>query len=321
MPFGGSACSQPSTHSRYARSMSRAYVSSTTDRMCSASAPSRTGQSASTRRSRFARSDSSDSCSRPARGTRACVRQQLGRFVRNCPARRAGDMPGRYNDDMRYRVLWFITGTLIAALAVCGCDEHPRRTPDPNGAPRQTRLRLRCEPRSSLLQCVALASSDATTGFSDSRDVTDAVRWSSSDDGAVVVDGGRIRVQRGGAAEVTATWIEIPGAPSASVMVMADPRGGDARQAYVLEGEVRRFPSAEGVADAKVSLMDESGRALTVITSGRGDGTFRFAPLASGRYRLHAVHEGYRSTNMTIEVPNDMPHTITLLPEASTSAK
>jgi hypothetical protein len=168
---------------------------------------------------------------------------------------------------------------------------------------------------------VALASSDATTGLADSRDVTDTVRWSSSNAGAVVVEGGRIRAGRGGTAEVTATWIEIAGAPSASVMVVADHGGGDARQAYVLEGEVRRFPSAEGVADAKVSLMDESGRALTVITSARGDGMFRFEPLASGRYRLHAAHEGYRSTNMTIEVPNDMPHTITLLPEASTAAK
>jgi hypothetical protein len=150
-----------------------------------------------------------------------------------------------------------------------------------------------------------------------SRDVTDLVRWTTSDAQSVVVQRGRIRANRGAAATVTATWTDTEGMPSASVMVASDPRRGDTRQVYVLEGEVRTFPMAEGVGGARVSLIDASGVALSVTTSAAGNnqGRFRFEPVAAGAYQLRAVRDGYRATEETVVLPDDKPHTLTLLPE------
>jgi hypothetical protein len=213
---------------------------------------------------------------------------------------------------MRSLVFVFVIVIMLTTSA-CGNSRKAVNTP---AAINHTRLQLRCEPQSTLLQCQALAS-ETTNDIADTRDVTQVVRWTSSNQRALVVDSGRIRAERGATAVVTATWTEIAGTPSASVVVAGGPNG-EARQAYVIEGEVRRFPSAEGVPGARVTLIEEAGGGQTVIASSSHDdaaGHFRFLPVAPGRYQVRAVREGYRSTQMAIAVPDDMPRTITLLPE------
>jgi hypothetical protein len=177
-----------------------------------------------------------------------------------------------------------------------------------------TRLHVQCERRSTALQCQALASDDETTAGL--RDVTDVVDWASSDADAVSVRRGRVRANNGGGATVTATLTDAHDAPSASVMVAADAHG-ETRQAYALEGEVRSFPTAEGVGGVRVILIDESGIVLSAATTSSGGtvGHFRFVPVPAGNYQLRAVCDGYRAAEETVIVPDDAPRTLTLIPE------
>jgi len=148
------------------------------------------------------------------------------------------------------------------------------------------------------------------------RDVTDQVRWT-ADTSAVIVEEGRIRPDSGGVATVSAMLMGVAGSPSGSIAVIADARTGETRQAYVLEGQVRQFPSAEGIGGAFVSLISEGGIAQSVTTGSHGEspGQFRFIAVARGTYQLRAVHDGFRATEIRVVVPDDMPRTVTLLPE------
>ncbi len=206
-------------------------------------------------------------------------------------------------------------GLAILACGMFACE--PRRATEvPGPTPRiHTRVQLRCHQQSSFLQCEALASNDVAS-FADDRDVTDAVHWTSSDEHVVHVQRGRIRGDADGTATVTATLSEAPGAPSASVSVLADSTHG-ARQAFVVEGQVRLFPSSDGADGADVTLIDEHGVRRTVRTpSGRDSlGQFRFALVSAGRYTLRAVRQGYRANEHTIVVPDEGSQTLTLLPE------
>lgn len=194
----------------------------------------------------------------------------------------------------------------IVTLASCACNSAPAakevQTPT-----TPVSLRIRCAAQSTRLECRAYAD----------EVFTDRVRWT-ADTHAVSVQDGDIRADAGGPATVTASLIDAPGSPSASVMVVADAHSGETRQAYVFEGEVRRFPSAEHevIADAHVSLISETGVARSVTTPSQGDtkGRFRFTVLG-GQYRLRAVRDGYRVNEMRVIVPDDMPRTITLLAE------
>jgi Carboxypeptidase regulatory-like domain len=181
----------------------------------------------------------------------------------------------------------------------------------------QPRLQLRCDEQSPVLQCHALAFDEPATDPGIGRDVTDTVHWTSSDEQSVSVQRGRISAKQG-TAIVTAAWTERPAAPSASVMVVADGRHGAAHQAYVLEGEVRTFPTSDGVAGAaRVTLIDDTGFEQTVTTPSRegAPGSFRFAPVAAGTYQLRAVRDGYRSNQVSVVLPHDTPRNITLLKE------
>lgn len=203
---------------------------------------------------------------------------------------------------------------VASMLLVSGCDRRRMsETPMPIGQPR---LQLQCDEQSPVLQCHALAFDDPTTDLGSGRDVTDTVHWTSSDEQSVSVQRGRIRANHG-TAIVTAAWTERPAAPSASVMVVADGRHGAAHQAYVLEGEVRTFPTSDGVAGAaRVTLIDDSGFEQTVTTPSRSaPGSFRFPPVAAGTYQLRAVRDGYRSNQVSVVLPNDTPRNITLLKE------
>jgi hypothetical protein len=216
---------------------------------------------------------------------------------------------------MQYRQLSVALAVSMCVTCACG---HSRResAPDTARTPVTIRLHLRCEPKSELLQCEALASDDAANASDEGYNVTDAVEWTTSDTRTVVVQRGRVRAARGSAATVTATWTTVAGAPSASVMVLADVPRGDTRQAYVLEGEVRMFPSADGVPGARVSLIDENGIAMSVTSaSGGNPGLFRFGPIAAGTYRLRAVCDGYRAREEIVVMPDNKPQILTLLPE------
>jgi len=211
-----------------------------------------------------------------------------------------------------------MVAVVITTLGTCACN-YARPATQTQAAIAQTHLRLRCEQELLVLECQAFTD-DGTTAADSGGDITDHVRWT-SDTRAVVVERGRIRPDQGGAATVTATMIDVTGSPSASVSVVADARSGQARRAYVLQGDVRRFPSAEGVGGADVSLISEGGVAQSVTTSSHGDGQghFRFTAVTGGAYHLRAVHDGYRATELRVVVPDDMPRTITLLPEPQRS--
>jgi len=206
-------------------------------------------------------------------------------------------------------------GITVTTLALCACNSAPAAK-ELQGPVTQMRVRLRCEQRATVFECRAIAFDEGATMPLQDGDITDRVRWT-ADTHAVVVQGGRVLADRGGTATVTASWIDAPGAPSASVMVVADARSGDTRQAYVFEGEVRQFPSAEAIAGANVSLISEAGIAQSVTTPSHGDaqGRFRFLAVPEGTYHLRAVHDGYSATEVRVVIPGDMPRTITLLPE------
>src|SRR5215831_369645 len=212
-----------------------------------------------------------------------------------------------------------MTVRVLSTIAICvampflgACNSAPS-TEQSRAPAAQTQVRLRCEQRTTL-ECRAIASDE---GSSESSDVTDRVRWT-ADSSAVIVEGGHIRPESGGVAKVSAMLMDAAGSPSASVMVVADAASGETHQGYVLEGQVRQFPSAEGVGGAFVSLIGETGLAQSVTTSSHGEaqGQFRFAAVSRGIYQLRAIHDGFRATVLRVVVPDDMPRTITLLPEA-----
>lgn len=195
--------------------------------------------------------------------------------------------------------------SVIIALASCACNSAPTAK-EVQGLTTPVSLRIRCEPQATMLECRAYVD----------EAITDRVRWT-ADTHAVAVQDGNIRADLGGTATVTASLLDVPGSPSASVMVVADAQSGDTRQAYVFEGEVRRFPWADAIAGAHVSLISETGIARSVTTPSHGDaqGRFRFTAVPTGTYRLRAVRDGYRVNEMRVVVPDDMPRTITLLAE------
>ncbi len=206
-----------------------------------------------------------------------------------------------------------ILAAALTSAAACG---HPRSAPRAQTPAARMQLELRCDEADRTVTCQALASDDQASNAAIRRDVTDAVVWTADTD-AVVVAGGRIRAERGGAATVTATWTGMPGPPSASVTILADAKTRAARQTYAIEGEVRRFPTADGVSGAHVTLIGDHGVEQTVTTSSQlgALGQFRFLAVSSGTYRLRAVRDGYRETETTVVVPDEAPRTITLLPE------
>jgi len=215
---------------------------------------------------------------------------------------------------MHQRQLISVFGVVASICLTNACGRNAASANASAASINRTRVQVQCERRSSMLQCQALASEDPTNP--NGRDVTDVVTWASSDANAVSVRRGRVQASSGSAATVTATLDQAHDAPSASVMVAADAHG-ETRQAYVLEGEVRRFPTGESIAGVRVSLIDESGIVMSATTSSPNGtvGQFRFPAVPAGTYQLRAVSQGYRSTQETVLVPDDAPRTLTLLPE------
>ncbi len=112
---------------------------------------------------------------------------------------------------MRRRAVVAVASVVVAASAVSAC-KSSRGAQRSQEAPARETLELRCEPRDEDVQCVALAS-DSLELSTDVRDVTPSVQWA-SDTSAVAVEGGRIPVNRGGTATMTATSPDTIGADS-----------------------------------------------------------------------------------------------------------
>jgi hypothetical protein len=220
---------------------------------------------------------------------------------------------------MRLRARVALVVLVAVLFGTSGCAKS-QNSADP-GAQTPTippRLQLQCEEQASALSCEARLSDDPDKSEGDYRVVTDDVRWTVSDLGAVSVRRGHIEADRGGVTSVTATYVDVPSAPSASIFVVANAQQGTARQGFVVDGEVRLFPSVEGVGDASVSLIDDHNVEQTIVTSPeRPDrdtsGHFRFRPVPAGKYTLRALLEGYRTTQETITVPGPSSHVLTLV--------
>ena len=205
-------------------------------------------------------------------------------------------------------------GVVMITLVMSACNSA-RGSKELQAATSQVSVRVRCEAQLTVLECRAF-SDDVTLALATGGDITDRVRWT-ADTRAVVVRDGKVRADAGGTATVTASLADLPGAPSASVTVVADAASGDTRQVYVFEGEVRPFPAADAIAGAQVSLISDAGvaRSVTTASHGEGRGRFRFTAVPRGAYRLRVVSDGYRVNEMRVVVPDDMPRTITLLAE------
>ena len=139
-----------------------------------------------------------------------------------------------------------------------------------------------------------------------------------SNGSAAAVDSGRVTSTGDGSADIGAA---IPGRPDVhgSSITVLSRRGQVPEVGYALEGE-RRDATNAAVTGATVTLMVDSELIEpTQITRG-ADGSFRFAPVASGHYQMRADKAGFRSARLEVDVPNNRPVTLVLLPEPQESS-
>jgi hypothetical protein len=76
--------------------------------------------------------------------------------------------------------------------------------------------------------------------------------------------------------------------------------------------------SNSAIPNVELTLSDDRGGARIAITGqngGASEGTFRFAPVLSGQYRLRATKAGYRSVERIVNVPDTAPLTLVMLSE------
>jgi hypothetical protein len=177
-------------------------------------------------------------------------------------------------------------------------------------------LRLSCIEDGSLLRCRALASVDrgGEDRLKDERDVTADALWSSSDAAVATVGSGGVGGVAAGSTTITASVVDGHERQAASVRVLVATAGAAPSVAFDIEGAVRDSSNA-GVADVHVSLVDDRGIARDVVTGSTIDGLFRFADVASGRYRLRAVKPAYRPVEKEVTIPASAPLTLVLLAE------
>ena len=106
-------------------------------------------------------------------------------------------------------------------------------------------------------------------------------------------------------------------AVTASVLVVVGDDGAIPQVAYDLNGAVRD-PSNSGITSVELTLSDDRGGnriAITEQNGGLSEGTFRFASVLSGQYRLRARKFGYRPVERVVNVPDTSPLTLVMLSE------
>jgi Carboxypeptidase regulatory-like domain len=205
---------------------------------------------------------------------------------------------------------------LVMTIVMAACNVHPPTSAKKTSIPV---LNVSCEGQDDGLNCraleqVAASPVDAREGV----DVTEAVVWTTSNAmTAAVVRGHVTSMEEPGSATITATLRAGDETVTASVLVVVGDDGASPQLAYDLSGAVRDA-SNSAMTNVELTLSDGRGAnriAVTGQNGGASEGTFRFAPVLSGQYRLRATKAGYRPVERVVNVPDTAPLTLVMLSE------
>jgi hypothetical protein len=205
---------------------------------------------------------------------------------------------------------------LVVTIVMAGCNVHPSTSAKTTS---MAVLNVYCEGQDDALHCRALEQVAASpVDARESVDVTDAVVWTTSNASAARVVRGQVTsMDEPGSATITATMRAGDETITASVLVVVGDDGGGPQVAYDLSGTVRDV-SNSAIPSVKLTLSDDRGGDRIAITGEQGglsEGTFRFAPVLSGQYRLQATKSGYRPVERVVTVPDRLPLTMVMLSE------
>jgi hypothetical protein len=204
---------------------------------------------------------------------------------------------------------------LVVTIVMTACNVHP-----PTSAKTTSPvLNVSCETQDDALNCRALKQvAESPVDARESVDVTDAVVWTTSNAvTAAVVRGHVTSMEEPGSATITATLRAGDETVTASVLVVVGDDGARPQVAYDLSGAVRDV-SNTAIPSVELTLSDGQGDAWIATTGQNGalsEGTFRFAPVLSGKYRLRATKSGYRPVEKVVNVPDRSPLTLVMLSE------
>jgi len=203
---------------------------------------------------------------------------------------------------------------LAVAIVMAACNVHPRTSAKTTSIPV---LNMSCEGQDDALNCRALEQTGSPVDARESVDVTDAVEWTTSNAVTAAVVRGHVTSDEPGTATITATLHAGDETVTAAVLVVVGDDGASPHVAYDLSGAVRDV-SNSAVPNVELTLSDDRGGAWIATTGENGglsEGTFRFAPVLSGTYRLRATKAGYRPVERVVNVPDTAPLTLVMLPE------
>jgi len=206
---------------------------------------------------------------------------------------------------------------LVVTIVMAACNVHPPTSAKTTSIPV---LNVSCKGQDDALDCRALKQVAASAIDSrESVDVTDAVVWTTSDASTAAVLRGHVWSNEPGSATITATLRAGNETVTASVLVVVGDDGGGPQVAYDLSGVVRDV-SNTAIPNAELTLSDgQGGNRIAVVVTGQNgglsEGTFRFAPVLSGTYRVQATKSGYRPVERVVNVPDTSPLTLVMLSE------
>jgi Carboxypeptidase regulatory-like domain len=204
---------------------------------------------------------------------------------------------------------------LAVTIVMAACNVHPRTSAKTTSTPV---LNVSCEGHDDALNCRALEQVAASTvDAREGVDVTDAVVWTTSNASTADVVRGHVTSEEPGTATITATLRAGDETVTASVLVVVGDDGARPQVAYDLSGAVRDV-SNTAIPSVELTLSDGRGDARIATTGQNGglsEGTFRFAPVLSGQYRLRATKSGYRPVEKVVNVPDRSPLTLVMLSE------
>jgi len=211
-------------------------------------------------------------------------------------------------NESPYIVLSLVT---LAGAVGSGCNVRVRSQ---ERTPTLTALRVTCEPDSEVLRC--RATGERSTGDTDlDGDLTDTVRWTSSNVNAATIVRGRVFANGPGIASIIASLGSGADTLSSALSVVVDRAGRCPEVGYDVAGVARDF-SNSALAHVELSLVDGQGRSMVTRTDeSRSDGAFTFAPVVRGTYQLRASKAGYRPFERIVIVPDPTPLTVVLMLE------
>jgi Carboxypeptidase regulatory-like domain len=205
--------------------------------------------------------------------------------------------------------------TLVVTIVMAACNVHPSTSAKTTSIPV---LNVSCEGQEDALNCRALKQGAASAVDSrESVDVTDAVVWTTSDASIAAVVRGHVLSNEPGGATISATLRAGDETVTAAFLVVVGDDGASPQVAYDLSGAVRDV-SNTAIPNVELTLSDDQGGnriAVTGQNGGLSEGTFRFAPVLSGTYRLRATKSGYRPVEKVVNVPDRSPLTLVMLSE------